>query len=148
MATVRSADSLRSSRSMPPCTMPNTDWVDSATGPSDAPGGRAEPSSAVRSRVSVSCPARGLKRQTGEAAPRHLPLVFLEILLAASGPAGRHFHGGAHPRALGRIFGALVKGHDDVGAESDLGGHCALRSENVGGPVQVRAKRYPLFVHL
>src|SRR5512138_1148343 len=52
--------------------------------------------------------------------PRPLPLVLLEVLLAPLGPADGELHGSARPFALGGVFGALVEGHDDVGAEADL----------------------------
>src|SRR5579871_3368163 len=66
--------------------------------------------------------------------------MLLEAALAALGPAQGELHGMAGALAIGGILGALVEGHDDVGAESDLGGDRALRAEEMGGAVEVRAE--------
>ena len=72
----------------------------------------------------------------------------LEVILAARRPAQRHLHRRLRARVLRRVLGALVEGHDDVGAQPDLGRDGALRAEEVRRAVEVRAKRHALFRHL
>ena len=119
ISTVRSADSRRSSGYMPPCTIPNNAWVCS----------RAE--------------LTGFLLEPG-----NLVLVRLEILLAAAGPARGHLHGLAGALVGGGELGALVKGHDDVGAEADLGGQRGFRREKVQRAVQVRAELHAILGEL
>ncbi len=67
-------------------------------------------------------------------------LVCAEVVEGARGPG----HGEAETffgaLACGGIFGALVEGHDDVCAESDLHIDRMLRSEEVRAAVEVRTK--------
>src|SRR5580704_11142428 len=65
----------------------------------------------------------------------------LEMSLAALGPAQRQFHGLPDARWIGGMLGALIERHDNVGAESDLGIHCALGSEDMLRAVEMGAKR-------
>ena len=46
--------------------------------------------------------------------------------------------------AVGGILGALVEGHADVGAESDLHVHGVLGSEEVAAAVEMRAEAHAL----
>ena len=68
--------------------------------------------------------------------------MLFEVLLAARSPAQRHLHGIFGARVIGGMLGALVEGHDDVGAKTDLRSDGTLRAEKVRGAVEVRAKGY------
>src|ERR1022692_5045817 len=74
--------------------------------------------------------------------------MIFEILLAARRPAQRHLHGCLSARALCWMFGALVERHNDVGAQSDLGGDGTLRTEEMRGAVEMRAEGHALFGNL
>src|SRR5450432_1426202 len=84
---------------------------------------------------------------SGIRVPRNFLFVLFEIFLAAGCPARRHLHGSASPRSIRGILRTLVKGHDDVRAEPDLGFHGALRAEEVRRAIQMRAERHSLFLH-
>jgi hypothetical protein len=137
---VRSADSFRRARSMPPWTMPKRDCVESAV-------------SSVRFPVSSVLGAAGSinwkpELETGNFLPRHFVLVLLEIFLAAFCPAQGQFHRSLGAGAVGGIFRALIERHDDVGAQADLSGHGTLRTEEVRGAIEVRTKRHALVGNL
>src|SRR5579872_5104016 len=68
-----------------------------------------------------------------------------EIIFAAPGPAKREFHGITHTFRIRGIFGALIEGHNDVRAETDLRLHRALGSEKMRGAVEMRTKRHAFF---
>ncbi len=72
----------------------------------------------------------------------------LEIILAAAGPARGHFHGLAGALVGGGKLGALVEGHDDVGAEADLGGQRGFRREEMQRAVEVRAELHAILGEL
>ena len=58
-------------------------------------------------------------------------LVFLKMPFAAGGPAQGQLHRLAHPLWFCGILGALVEGHDDVGAEPNLRFRGVFRAEEV-----------------
>ena len=76
--------------------------------------------------------------------PLFVPGNFVLMGAEVSERALRPGHGEAQAffgaRAVGRILGALVEGHDDVGAESDLHIHGVLGGEEVLTAVEVRAE--------
>ena len=61
--------------------------------------------------------------------PRNLLFVLFKIILAALRPAQCEFHRLTGAFRWGRIFSALIERHNDVGAQSDLRFHRALRTE-------------------
>src|SRR5207248_11314852 len=76
--------------------------------------------------------------------PGDLVLVVFEIFPGALSPTKSHFHGGAHPFPPGRIFGALVEGHNDVAAQPDLSSHGALGAEEMCRTIQMRAEGHAI----
>ena len=80
--------------------------------------------------------------------PGDFVLVVFEIALGTAGPAQGQVHRLLGARAIGGMLGALVEGHDDVGAEGDLDLHRLLGREDVRGAVEMRAKRDAFFADL
>jgi hypothetical protein len=74
--------------------------------------------------------------------------VLFKIFLAASGPAGGHFHRRSGAGTIHGKLGTFVKRHDDVGAESDLSFHRALGAEEMRRAIQVRPKGHTFLVDL
>src|SRR6267142_4527598 len=79
--------------------------------------------------------------------PRNSTLMFVKMLLGPLRPSQSQFHRRAHPLPLRRKLRALIKRHKDVRPQPDLGLDRALRTEKMRRPIQMRAKRHPLFVH-
>src|ERR1700681_1448654 len=75
-------------------------------------------------------------------------LVSLEILLAAESPAGGHLHRLAGTLVGCRELGALIEGHDDVGAEADLGGERSLWREKMQRAIEVGAELHAVLGEL
>src|SRR5690348_11442084 len=74
--------------------------------------------------------------------------MLLKILFAPHGPTRRHLHGSAHPSRVRGVFGAFIKGHDDVRPQPDLRPHRALRAEEMRGTVEMRPKYHALLIEL
>src|SRR5208282_1171337 len=90
-------------------------------------------------------PASTRSLSMGTAGPRDFLFVLFKITLAALSPAQCQFHRVAYTLSPGRILGAFVEGHDDVGSQADLRLHGLFGTQKVRGAVQVRAERHPLF---
>src|SRR5689334_21854855 len=80
--------------------------------------------------------------------PRHFVLMLLEVLVRTASPAKRQVHRLFGARAIGGMLGALVEGHDDVGAKGDLDFHRLLRRKDVRRAIEVRAKCYAFLTDL
>lgn len=71
--------------------------------------------------------------------------VRIKVTLAPLGPAKRELHRLLGTAAFDGKLRALVEGHDDIGPKRNLRLHGALRREQVGGTVEVRAELHALF---
>src|SRR5580704_10348698 len=111
-------------------------------------GASARGAFSFRLHVPSISAARNWKLETRNCRPGNFMFVLFKIFLAASGPAGGHFH---RRSGAGTIHGKLstfVKRHDDVGAQSDLSLHRALGAEEMRRAIQVRPKGHTFFVDL
>src|SRR5947209_5105355 len=99
-------------------------------------------------RAKVTGPDGCVRACVDAAAPWNFILMLFKILLAPLCPAQRHLHGVADARQFSRVFGAFVKGHDDVCAETDLRGNRSFGRKEVRRSVEVRTKRYALLADL
>ncbi len=81
--------------------------------------------------------------------PVVVPGDFVAVSAEVIERAARPGHGEAETffgaGAIGGIFGALVEGHHDVGAESDLHIDRVLRRKEVAAAIEVRAELYAVF---
>jgi len=74
--------------------------------------------------------------------------VLRKIILAARGPAQGQLHRSPCPLRVRWIFGAFIKGHDDVGPEANLNLHRLFGAKKMSGAVKVRTKRHAFFADL
>jgi len=81
-------------------------------------------------------------------APRHFFAVGTKVIQRPPRPGHGEPETLLRPGTLCWIFGALVEGHGDVGAEGDLHVHGVLGSEEVAAAVQMGAKAHALVADL
>ncbi len=77
--------------------------------------------------------------------PDHFIAMSAEVRERAARPGHGEAKAFFSATARGRILGALVEGHDDVGAESYLNFDRMLGSKSVRTPVEVRAELDAVF---
>ena len=87
-------------------------------------------------------PEQALRAAIELVVPGNLVLVCAEVIERAPRPGHGQAQAFLGAAALGRVFGALVEGHGDVGAQRDLHIHGVLGRKEVAAAVQMRPEAH------